>query len=198
MTVANLITLLRIVLVPVIIWGMLSGHMMFAFLTFLLAGLSDAVDGAVARMLDQQSEFGTALDPVADKTMLVSVFIVLAYLGEIPLWLAILVLSRDILIVFGFLLAFVLGRAVAIKPLLVSKANTFVQIVLAAFVMGRLALEWPSTGFQAALEIATAVLTGLSALAYMIQGMRYVAGGEDSSAAASPGDGHAAQYGSER
>lgn len=186
MTVANLITLLRILLVPIIIWGLLTDQMMLAFLVFVLAGLSDAVDGAVARMLDQQSEFGTALDPLADKTMLVSVFVVLAYLGEIPLWLAILVLSRDVLILAGFLLAFVLGKAVTIRPLMVSKANTFAQIVLAAFVLGRLALGWSMPDLQLGLEFLTGLLTGLSAAAYMVQGMRILANGETPQQEASP------------
>ncbi|MDD9910000.1 MAG: CDP-alcohol phosphatidyltransferase family protein [Ahrensia sp.] len=178
MTIANLITMLRILLVPVIIWALLSGATVFAFVAFLLAGLSDAVDGTVARMLDQQTELGTALDPVADKLMLVSVFVLLAWLDEIPLWLAILVLSRDVLIIAGFLLAFILGRAVEIRPLMVSKANTFAQIVLAAFVMGLLAfgLEMPIA--TTILVYTTAALTAASAIAYTVQGMRDLSASE--------------------
>jgi len=178
-TIANIITLLRIVLVPVIIWALLSGETVFAFIVFLLAGISDAVDGAVARMMDQQTEFGTALDPIADKLMLVSVFLLLAWLGEIPLWLAILVLSRDVLIIVGFLLAFVLGKAVAIRPLFVSKANTFAQIVLAALVMGLLAFDLQMPVVKISLVYATALLTAVSAIAYTVQGMRYLAGADN-------------------
>ena len=175
MTIANIITLLRIVLVPVIIWALLSGATTLAFLVFVLAGLSDAVDGAVARMMDQQTEFGTALDPIADKLMLVSVFVLLAWLDEIPLWLAILVLSRDVLIITGFMLAFVLGKAVEIRPLFVSKANTFAQIVLAALVMGFLAFDIDMPFLKLALVYVTGVLTAASAIAYMVQGMRFLA-----------------------
>ena len=176
MTLANLITLMRIVLVPVIIWALLSDLMLFAFLVFLLAGISDAVDGAVARYFDQQSEFGTMLDPIADKIMLVSVFIVLAYLGHIPLWLTILVVSRDLLIVVGVMLAFLLAKKVTIKPLWVSKANTVAQIVLAALVLGLLAFELDMPLTLLMMVWITGILTTLSAIAYMLQGMKLLEG----------------------
>jgi len=163
---------MRVVLVPVIVWALLSDLKLFAFLVFLLAGISDAVDGAVARYLDQQSEFGTMLDPIADKIMLVSVFIVLAYMGHIPLWLTILIVSRDLLIVVGVMLAFLLTKKVTIKPLWISKANTVAQIVLAALVLGLLAFElnWPS--IQLVMEWITGILTTLSAIAYILQGLK--------------------------
>ena len=91
--------------------------MLLAFMLFVLAGVSDAVDGTVARYFNQQTELGTILDPIADKLMLVCVFISLAYLGSIPLWLVILIVSRDLLIIFGVLLAFVLSLPVTIRPL---------------------------------------------------------------------------------
>lgn len=172
MTLANLITLLRVFLVPLIVLAMLSDEMMVAFLVFMLAGLSDAVDGTVARYFDQQSEFGTILDPIADKLMLVSVFIVLTQLGHIPLWLTILIVSRDVLIISGVLLAFFMERDVTIRPLWVSKANTLSQIVLAGLTLGLLAfaLEWPQT--QMVLELVTGILTTASAAAYVGQGLK--------------------------
>ncbi len=175
LTVANFITLFRIILVPVIIWSLLTGATASAFALFLVAGLSDAVDGAVARTFNQQSELGTVLDPIADKVMLVSVFIMLAYLEQIPLWLAILVVSRDLLIVAGFIVAFLLGRPADVKPLWVSKANTAAQILLALYVLARLAFELDGMQLQTYLEWGTGVLTGLSAIAYMVQGMRHLA-----------------------
>lgn len=187
MTVANLITLLRVVLVPIIVWSMLSGQMMMAFLLFLLAGISDAVDGAVARYFNQQSEFGTVLDPVADKTLLVSVFIVLSYLGYVPLWLVILIVSRDLLIVVGVMLVFVLGKTVTIRPLWVSKANTVAQILLAAWMLAWLAFELNIPLVQLMLEWSTVILTGLSALAYMWEGLKLFAA-EEGVAAHKKGD----------
>ena len=105
-------------------------------------------------------------DPaIADKLMLVSVFIVLTQLGHIPLWLTILIVSRDVLIISGVLLAFFMERDVTIRPLWVSKANTLSQIVLAGLTLGLLAfaLEWPQT--QMVLELVTGILTTASAAA---------------------------------
>ena len=149
--------------------------MLFAFLLFLLAGASDAVDGTVARYFDQQSELGTVLGPIADKLMLVSVFLVLSYLGHIPLWLVILIVSRDMLIIFGVLLAFVLRLPVTIRPLWVSKANTLLQILLAAWVLFSLAFAIDFPQAQLALELITGLLTGLSAAAYIWEGTKLFA-----------------------
>jgi len=159
---------------PFIIWSLLSGAYMWAFGLFVVAGLSDAVDGAIARMFDQQSELGTVLDPLADKTLLVSVFIVLGVMGNIPLWLTILVFSRDLLIVAGIILCFVIGRPVKIKPLWVSKANTLAQITLASLVLGLLAFQLELTVIKVSLEIITGLLTGFSALAYVFEGIKHL------------------------
>lgn len=175
MTIANLITLLRIVLVPVIIWALLSDQMLMAFLMFLLAGVSDAVDGTVARYFDQQTELGTVLDPIADKLMLVSVFIILAMLEHIPLWLVILIVSRDLLIILGVTLAFLLSFEFTIKPLRVSKATTLLQILLAAWILSSLAFEFDFNGIKSALEWTTGLLTGLSAVAYIWEGIKLIA-----------------------
>jgi cardiolipin synthase len=167
----------RVLLVPLIVWALLSNQPVLAFYVFVVAGLSDAVDGTVARALNQQSEFGTILDPIADKLMLVSVFIVLAYLGHIPLWLAILVVSRDLIIVLGVMLAFLLEKEFTIRPLWVSKVNTAVQIVLAALVLGILGFEYPLPMLQTSLEYITGVLTAASAVAYIVQGLALFANG---------------------
>lgn len=178
MTIANLITLLRIVLVPAIIWAILTNQTVLALVLFVVAGLSDAVDGTVARYFDQQTELGTILDPIADKLMLVSVFISLAYLEAIPLWLVILIVSRDILIIFGVFLAFFLSVPVKIKPLWISKANTVAQIFLAAWVLFTLAFDIQWMTAQIALELSTGLLTALSAIAYLVQGIRLFAASE--------------------
>ena len=89
MTVANLITILRFLLVPVVVLALLQSRVDWALAGFLVAGISDGVDGFVARQFDQRSELGAYLDPMADKLLLVSVFVVLGYMGELPLWLVI-------------------------------------------------------------------------------------------------------------
>ena len=111
----------------------------WAFAGFLVAGISDGVDGFVARQFNQRSELGAYLDPMADKLLLVSVFVVLGFMGELPIWLVVAAASRDALIVGAVLLATIMGKPVAMKPLFVSKANTAVQIVLAAVVLAELA-----------------------------------------------------------
>lgn len=172
MTLPNIITLMRLFMVPLIVWALLSDQMALAFGVFVLAGISDAVDGTIARYFNQQSEFGTVLDPIADKIMLVSVFVGLTYLGHIPLWLTIMVVSRDLLIINGVMLAFVMARDVVIKPLAVSKANTVAQILLAGLVLGFLAFDFSSPTLIVSLEWIVALLTGLSALAYVWEGLK--------------------------
>lgn len=174
MTIANFITLIRLILVPMIVWAMISGAMLSAFLLFLVAGISDAVDGFIARQFNQQSELGTILDPLADKLMLVSVFIVLGYLGYLPVWLTILVVSRDVLIVFGIIICFMLDRPVDIAPIWISKFNTVAQIVLACLVLGLLAFDLEMDFVKLALIWITGLSTAASAIAYTVQGVRHL------------------------
>ena len=99
MSIPNLITLARILLVPVVVWAIATGQMQLAFLLFLAAGISDAVDGFLAKRFGMTTELGAYLDPLADKALIVSIYVTLGITGVIPLWLVILVVSRDIMIV---------------------------------------------------------------------------------------------------
>ena len=96
MSIPNLITLGRILLVPVVVWAITAGEMRIAFVLFLAAGISDAVDGFLAKRFGMTTELGAYLDPLADKAMIVSIYVMLALVGAIPLWLVILVVSRDL------------------------------------------------------------------------------------------------------
>src|SRR5882724_8825851 len=149
LSIPNLITLGRILLVPVVVWAIASGEMRVAFLLLLAAGLSDAVDGFLAKRFGMATELGAYLDPLADKAMLVSIYVVLAVVGAIPLWLVILVVSRDIMIVSAVILSWVVDKPIALKPLLVSKLNTVAQIVLALLIIAALGF-----GFDAQVAIA--------------------------------------------
>ena len=180
--------MLRVVLVPMVVFALLSEAWVSAFLLFLLAGLSDAVDGIVARALNQVSEFGTFLDPIADKALLVSVFIVLSYLGKVSLWFAILLVSRDLLIVTGIIIAFLLDKPITIRPLWISKATTLIQIVLALLVLELLAFNHTLPTAQFVVEIIAGVLTALSGAAYMIQGIRHFAGDAELKSAVKKGE----------
>ena len=131
----NVITLGRIILVPVIFWLLVNGSTKYAFLVFVCAGISDAVDGFIAKRYKLETELGGYLDPLADKLLIVSIYVALGVAKQLPSWLVIAVVSRDILIVVGVLLAWLLGNPLAMKPRAVSKANTAAQIVLAATVL---------------------------------------------------------------
>lgn len=174
MTVANMITILRFLLVPAVVYWLLSGEWRLAFAGFVIAGISDGVDGFVARRFNQRSKLGGYLDPMADKLLLVSVFVVLGFMGELPLWLVIAAVSRDGLIVCAVVLATVMGTPVEMKPLMVSKANTAAQIVLAAVVLAELAFAADFGLLRSALIILSALLTVASAAAYLVAWLRYM------------------------
>src|ERR1035437_1973259 len=134
LTLPNVITFGRLCAVPLAVWLVLQQMMSEAFFLFLAAGLSDAVDGWLARR-GGGSVVGALLDPVADKALLVSMYVTLAGVHVLTDWLAILVVFRDVVIVGGVLLLFVLGYPVPIHPLYVSKANTVLQIALVALAL---------------------------------------------------------------
>jgi cardiolipin synthase len=169
LTIPNLITLGRILLVPVVVWAIATpGAMWIAFVLFLAAGVSDAIDGYLAKRFQMTTELGAYLDPLADKALIVSIYLSLGINGLIPRWLVILVVSRDILIVGGIILSWLVGMPLKIKPLLVSKLNTVAQIVFACVVLG-------SLGFNIAADTLTLVLMGLVAILTLLSVAAYVA-----------------------
>ena len=174
MTIANLITIMRFLLVPAVVFALLSNRVGLAFAGFLIAGISDAVDGFVARHFNQRTELGAYLDPAADKLLLISVFVVLGYMGELPLWLVIAAVSRDALIIGAVLLSTIMARPVAMKPLYVSKANTAVQIVVAAVVLADLAFGAGFDVIRQGLILLCGVLTVASAGAYLVGWLRHM------------------------
>jgi cardiolipin synthase len=175
-TIPNLITIGRLCLVPLIVWLILAPQPVAAFWVFVLAGASDAVDGFLARRLDVRSEIGAYLDPLADKALLVSIYVAMAALNEIPLWLTILVVSRDVLIIGGVVLAWMLAAPVEVKPSVVSKINTLAQITLAAVALGDLAFG-PDLGMvRDVLAYVVAGLTIASAALYMAEWVRHMGG----------------------
>ena len=139
MTVPNIITLGRIICVPIIIWLILSGAYLAAFGIFVFAGISDALDGWIAKNFNAASQLGALLDPIADKALLVSIYVTLGLQEALASWLVILVVSRDILIIGAVLLSMLIGHRLVMAPLMISKVNTTFQIVLAACVLGALA-----------------------------------------------------------
>lgn len=176
MTIPNLITILRFLLVPAVVLAMLQSRWDVAFAGFVIAGISDGVDGFIARQFNQRSRLGAYLDPMADKLLLVSVFVVLGFIGELPLWLVVAAVSRDALIICAVLLSTVMGHPVEMKPLMVSKANTAIQIVLAAEVLAELAFTADLGPLRPALILLSALLTVASAAAYLVAWLRHMSG----------------------
>ena len=175
LSIPNLITLARILLVPIVVWAIATpGAMWIAFVLFLVAGVSDAIDGFLAKRFGMTTVLGAYLDPLADKALIVSIYLTLGINNLIPRWLVILVVSRDILIVGGIMLAWVVGSPLKIKPLLVSKLNTVAQIVFACVVLGSLGFdyEWPM--LTLILMGLVAILTLLSVAAYVAEWVRHM------------------------
>jgi len=171
----NALTLARIVSVPLVVWLIVSHEMRAAFILFLLAGVSDAADGYLANRFDWRTELGAYLDPIADKLLLVSIYVTLGLSNQLPAWLVIAVVSRDILIIGAFLLSLVLSRPVPIHPLLISKANTLAQIVLAGLVLAELGLGLGLEQLVAVLIPVTGTLTIISAGAYFWSWLKHMA-----------------------
>jgi len=153
--------------------------MSYAFILFILAGLSDGIDGFIAKRFDQATKLGAYLDPVADKILLVSIYVALGQLGHLPMWLVILVVSRDLLIIGAFLLAWIMGFNIKVAPLMVSKANTTAQIVLAGLILADLGYDLNLSVITTITLYGVAVLTILSGTAYLIEWMRDMARFED-------------------
>jgi cardiolipin synthase len=178
MNVANLISLARLLAVPLLVWLILADDFRLTFLLFLVAGISDAIDGFVAKRFNQRTRLGALLDPIADKTLIVGLFVTLGVAGDLPNWVVILVVFRDLMIVGGFLLAAALDQPVAWQPLMVSKLNTTLQLVLVAVLLAELAFPFDDHGIIAALTYCVAVTTVLSGAGYIGRWTRNVAGSE--------------------
>lgn len=162
----NIITFGRLCAVPLAFWLVLVHRLDLAFFLFLLAGLSDAVDGWLARRHGGNS-IGALMDPVADKALLVTMYVTLAVVGALPDWLAILVVFRDLLIVGGVIVLGILGHPVVIRPLYVSKLNTVIQIVLIAATLFL-------AGFGLAAPVAMWLLIWTAAATTLVSGAAYV------------------------
>ena len=132
----NIITILRIVLVLPTAWMLWESRFLEAFVLMVVAGVSDALDGFLARRFGWMSKLGASLDPLADKFLVAAIFIVFTYQGHIPVWLALIVLFRDFMIVIGAGVFKLLYEEVEISPTLLSKANTAMQFVTLCLLMG--------------------------------------------------------------
>ena len=163
----NAITLFRIVLIVPILMLILKGSFGWAMVLFWVAGFSDGVDGYLAKRFDWGSRMGALLDPVADKLLVVGLFAILAYLQHIPVWFAVLVILRDVVIVVGATAYNFLVRPVEGEPTRVSKLNMALQLLFLTMVMSRAGFGWPD-------EIAVTVLGASILITVVISGVDYV------------------------
>jgi cardiolipin synthase len=162
----NLITLARLVSVPLMIWLIFDERYAAAFWVFVAAALSDALDGFVAKRFDRRTRLGAVLDPAADKTLLAGMYVTLGLTGQLPAWLVILVILRDVLIVLGWLVIQNTAAPRQLGPLTISKLNTLMQLALVGFILGHgigVEIDW----LDQLLILAVAVTTVWSGLSYL-------------------------------
>ena len=174
----NLISLGRLLLVPLEIWLILRARYGAAFWVFVVAGASDALDGFIAKHFDWRTRLGALLDPIADKALLVSVYVALGLANQLWTSLVILVVFRDIMIIGGFLLIQVFAAPKRFDPLYISKINTGLQIVLVAFVLARLGLNAEWGNVDVILSYAVITTTVLSGLSYIFRWTRILSHSE--------------------
>lgn len=165
--VPNLITLARIGLVPVLILTMHAGEPALTLGVFLIAGVSDALDGFIAKRFHLESRLGAILDPAADKLLLVTAYVMLAIMGQIPFWLMLAVVFRDLFIVGGYLVYTSMYGPVRMRPSILSKLNTFMQLALVFLILARDVIGLDMAGWTDALVYAVVVSTIASGAHYL-------------------------------
>ncbi len=167
LSIPNMLTLLRIVMTPMIAYMLLRDEAVWALLLLLIAGLSDLLDGAIARFFDQRTIVGAYLDPLADKLMLITTMVTLFHLGVVPLFLFLAVVFRDVLIVLGAISYELVTHNLKMEPSLISKATTAAQIVLLLLLISDMA--WPvDAQLVRGVVWLTFVLTVASGLHYLV------------------------------
>lgn len=171
MTVPNIITMIRILLAPVFIIYVIDGELMTGLVVLIICGISDGVDGMIARLFNQKSKLGTWLDPLADKIILVSAFIALGIIGYLPPWLTVIVISRDLLILIGIVIIYLTGIEVKIDPLLSSKITTCLQFITVIVALTGTYLTFME-GKYIYLYCLTGLMTIVSFLQYLYQWLK--------------------------
>ena len=168
----NSLTLLRIAAVPVFLIAVIYERHGAALCIFMAAGITDALDGALARLNDSHTELGASIDPLADKLLMSSSFIVLAWYGAVPAWLTILVLTRDVVILLGYLSIYFFAEPIDVHPTALGKANTFLQIFTIGFALLAVARpDMPLYWLNTVTQWLTGATTAASGLHYVYVGL---------------------------
>lgn len=175
MTIPNALTFLRLCLIPLIVVLIHERQFDLAFYVFSVAGITDALDGFLARKLNQKSEIGAYLDALADKSLIAASFIALFLAGAIPYWLAVLVIFRDLMIVGALAIAWLMDNPMEIEPILISKWNTAAQIGAVAYTLADGAFGFGFANTSMVIWIVVALLTVTSVGAYFVKWFRHMA-----------------------
>jgi cardiolipin synthase len=172
----NFLTIIRILTIPGFLILLTSGRPGAALAVFCFGGVTDALDGAIARLTDSKTELGSILDPLADKLLLLSSFCVLALSGLVPSWLTVLVIIRDVILLAGYFTLFVVsGERIAVRPSVIGKATTFFQLASVTIVL--IGVVWPHAAPQrvrTTLFVLAGTATAVSGLQYMIRGLLWL------------------------
>ena len=169
----NIICIIRIILVFPIVYYLHNDEWLYAFVLFFIAGISDGIDGYLARKFSWQSKLGSILDPLADKLLMLVLYIMLAYKDIIPDWLALLVVARDIIIILGAMIYHWLTRELNISPLISSKINTAFQITFVIAIMYNSAIASLSETLIYLLQLGVIFTTIYSGVSYVIRWTQY-------------------------
>jgi len=171
MNLPNLITVFRILLIPVLVILLLYGHFSGALGVFALAAVTDSLDGLIARLTNQQTRLGTYLDPMADKLLLISAFITLSLLQMIPAWITIVLVSRDLILIFGTMMMHMIHGRFEITPSWLGKCTTATQLFYVLAVLVFMTMNRDSPVLQPVL-LLTVLLTIVSGLHYILRAIR--------------------------
>jgi cardiolipin synthase (CMP-forming) len=176
MNIPNALTVMRIIFVPVIVILLMQGEFFKALIIFALSGISDGLDGFLARILNQQTELGAYLDPIADKALIISCFVTLSIKHIIPGWLSVIVVSRDCIILLGVAVLAIMSVSFKIRPTMISKMTTVLQLLTVFLVLAvhSLSLQGDLKAVLWGFYIVTAILTIASGLNYIFKGIRCI------------------------
>ncbi|MBI5505625.1 MAG: CDP-alcohol phosphatidyltransferase family protein [Deltaproteobacteria bacterium] len=175
LNIPNALTLARILAVPLFLSLLVEGEYNLALVVFIAAGITDAVDGMIARLWDMRTELGAHMDPLADKLLVVSSFIALAIEGVVPRPLMIIVITRDVVILGGFLLtAALVGRSMEMAPSIWGKLTTFTQLLSVTLVLVDIARWWdvPTPALNV-IFVATGAVSFVSGSHYVVRGLKW-------------------------
>jgi len=170
MNLPNSLTLTRIVLIPLFVLSVIYGRYDYALLLFLIAALTDMFDGLIARLRNQKTALGTLLDPLADKFLLVTSFILFSLYDKVPVWLTIAIISRDVIVVTGWIILYLVAHTAKVEPSRLGKTAIALQLILICYILLRTNIPG-LPDFLTYLMWSTAFFTIVSGLHYIYKGL---------------------------